>query len=82
MRNSKISGIGLALACVALASPAFAKHDKQKFSDGNRQVERKWKKDGRYEEKRKCRPTPYAEAPPDAPVVIMLPPVLILPGGN
>jgi hypothetical protein len=82
MWNSKTSGIGLALACALLASPAFAKHDKEKFWDGNCQVERKWKKDGKYEEKRKCRPAPYAEAQPDSALVITLPPVVILPAGN
>jgi hypothetical protein len=82
MWNSKISGIGLALICAFLASPAFAKRDKEKFWDGHCQVERKWKKDGRYEQKRKCRPMPYAEPEPNSTVVITLPTVLILPPAN
>lgn len=77
MLNSKRSGLCVALACAVLASPAFAKHDKEKFRDGNCEVERKWKKDGRYEEKRKCRAIPYAEAQPEPMVVITVPPVVI-----
>ena len=69
-------------ACALGASPAFAKHGgkKEKFRDGDCEVERKWKKDGRYEEKRKCAPGVYPQSEPEPPVVVTLPPLVILPG--
>ena len=82
MCNSKINCIGMALVCALVATPGFAKQGKEKFRDGSCLVERKWKKDGRYEEKRKCSPMPCAEAGPEPTVVITLPPVVILPAGH
>ena len=83
MMNAKLVGTALTLACALAASPAFAKHGKQKeeFWDGDCKVERKWKKDGGYKEKRNCHAAPYAEAQRQPPVVITLPPVVILPAG-
>lgn len=43
---------------------------KDKFHDGHCEVKRKWKKNGQYEEKRKCKPPKYVE-----PVVVPAYPV-------
>jgi len=89
----------LTLTCVPLA--AMADHDdrhrhrhhhhgeyKDKYWDGQCKVERKWKKNGRYEEKRKCRPSyayPQAAYPqphyvaPGEPAIIISPSIVIRP---
>lgn len=84
MMNAKLVGTAISLACALAAAPAFAKHDKQKekFWDGHCKVERKWKKDGTYQEKRKCQPAPYADIQPQPPLVVTLPSVVIVPAGT
>lgn len=81
----KTTVLTVMLACALGASPAFAKHgakkDKEKFWDGECKVERKWKKDGRYEEKRKCSPGAYSPVEAEPPMVVTLPPALVLRNG-
>ena len=63
-----------------LAAPAFAKkgHEhKEVFWEGNCKVERKFKKNGEYKEKRKCNPAEYYAAPQ---VMQPVQPVLVEPG--
>lgn len=86
----------LTVACVPAA--AWADRDdhrhrhhhrgeaKQTYYDGACKVERKWKKDGRYEEKRKCRPEygyPQAVYPqqyvtPVSPAIVIQPPAIVI----
>lgn len=77
----------LALACLADASWAHGgghrhhhrkehKEHKEQFWDGNCQVERKWKRNGEYKEKRRCHDRPAAYY---APQPVYAAPVLVAP---
>ncbi len=76
----------LALSCLADASWAHGgghrhhhrKEHKEQFWDGNCKVERKWKSNGEYKEKRRCHDRPAAYYAP-APQPVYAAPVLVAP---
>ncbi|OZI72328.1 hypothetical protein CAL22_16785 [Bordetella genomosp. 12] len=87
----RLPGAMIAVLLAAWAAPSLA-HDHphrrgdytQTYWDGACKVERKWKRNGQYKEKRKCRPAyayPQAVHPQTVygpPAIVIQPPPIIL----
>lgn len=91
-----LAGATLALVAAVASMPAQAhdrdhrykhgKHSyKEKYWDGGCKVERQWKRNGDYKEKRKCQPVyaqPYAYQQPSyvmpAPAIVIQPPAIVI----
>ena len=89
--NRLLAQLCLPLALASWSAGAWAddhhhrhhrKDHKEEYWDGHCKVERKWKKNGEYKEKRKCRgdrpvvyqqPRPVYVAPPPPPPVVVHP---------
>ena len=82
------------LALASLSAPVWAHDDdhhgrrhhrkeyKEEYWDGQCKIERKWKKNGEYKEKRKCRDRPvvYQAAPVyTTPALVISPQIVIRP---
>ena len=74
-----LAHIAVPLALLGFCATSWAHGHKEEYWDGHCKVERKWKKNGEYKEKRKCRgdrPVVYQQpqsvymAPPPPPVMV------------
>ena len=77
-----LAHIAVPLALLGFCATSWAHGHKEEYWDGHCKVERKWKKNGEYKEKRKCRsdrpvvyqqPRPVYVAPPPPPPVVVRP---------
>lgn len=88
--------VSICLPVVLIATPLSSQaHDrhhhkrehKEEYWDGHCKVERKWKSNGEYKEKRKCRdrpvgyyqPAPVYMAPAPDPAIVISPQIVIRP---
>lgn len=89
MKNLRL--LLLPLALLALSPSAWSDHDEdgrgrrgreyeEEYWDGNCKVERKFKKNGEYKEKRKCKQGPPAYYVPAPVQVVPAPAIPIQPG--